>query len=61
MSMKFSSIYSSGQSNNAFFADNYPTHTYAPTYTSRLLRSDLIKHGIEMNTADLNLGKEVSS
>jgi hypothetical protein len=59
MSMKIASIYAAGQSNNALFADNDPTHTYAPTYTSRLLRSDLIKHGIEMNTADLNLGKEV--
>ena len=60
MSMKLASIYAAGQSNNSLFAENDPTHTYAPTYTSRLLRDALMERGIEINTADLNVSKELA-
>jgi hypothetical protein len=59
MTIKIASIYADGHSINSLFAQNDPTHTYAPTYTSRLLRSALLTHGIDLNTADLNAGKEV--
>lgn len=60
MTMKVASIYADGHSNNSLFAHNDPLHTYAPTYTSRLLRDSLLNIGIELNTADLNVGKEVA-
>ena len=56
--MKFASIYAEGYSNNRLFAEKDPTQTYAPTYTSRLLRNTFLQAGIELNTPDLNLGKE---
>ena len=58
--MKIASIYAAGHSNNSLFAQSDPTHTYAPTYTSRLLRASLLERGIELNTADLNADKEVA-
>jgi hypothetical protein len=59
MTIKVASIYADGHCNNSLFAQNDPTHTYAPTYTSRLLKSGLLTHSIELNTADLNVGKDV--
>lgn len=60
MTIKIASVYAEGQSNNSLFSGNDPTHTYAPTYTSRLLRSAFMDRGIELNTADLNNGKELA-
>jgi hypothetical protein len=57
--MKFASIYAEGHSNNSLFAEGDPTHTYAPTYTSRLLRKFFLEHGIELNTSDLSAGKDL--
>jgi len=59
MIMKLASIYAAGQSNNSLFAEKDPTYTYAPTYTSRLLRNAFLERGIEVNTADVNVGKEL--
>lgn len=59
MKKRFASVYAEGHSNNSLFANSNPTHTYAPTYTSRLLRTSFLEHGIELNTADLNIGREV--
>jgi hypothetical protein len=59
MTIKSASIYADGHSNNSLFAQNDPTNTYAPTYTSRLLKSGLLTHKIELNTPDLNSDKEV--
>ena len=59
MTIKFASIYADGYGNNSLFAQNDPTNTYAPTFTSRLLRTALLMHNIELNTADLNSGKDV--
>lgn len=58
--MRQASIYAEGHSQNSLFALNDPTHTYAPTFTSRLLRSSLLKHDIELNTPDLNIGRGVA-
>ena len=60
MNMKLASIFAEGQKNNSLFAESDPAHTYAPTYTSRLLRKFFFEHGIELNTADLNVGKELA-
>jgi len=58
MTIRIASVYVDGHGNNSLFAKNDPTHTYAPTYASRLLRSGLLAHNIELNTADLNVGKK---
>jgi hypothetical protein len=59
MTMRTASIYADGHKKNSLFSENDPTHTYAPTYTSRLLRQAFLDVGIELNTPDLNDGKEV--
>lgn len=59
MNTKLASIYAEGHRNNSLFASVDPGYTYAPTYTSRLLKEALSKLGIELNTADLNEQKEV--
>ena len=53
------SIYAAGHSNNSLFANTDPTHTYAPTYTSRLLKNAFLECNIEINTADLNVDASV--
>ena len=60
MTIKVASVYADGHSKNSLFAQNDPTYTYAPTFTSRLLKEALLVHNIELNTADLNEGKELA-
>jgi alpha(1,3/1,4) fucosyltransferase len=60
MTIKVASVYADGHSKNSLFAQNDPTNTYAPTFTSRLLKEALLAHNIELNTADLNEGKELA-
>ena len=59
MNRRLASIYAEGHSNNSLFAKADPTHTYAPTHTSRLLKKTFLECNIEINTADLNLDKTV--
>ncbi len=60
MNKRLASIYAEGHSKNSIFASVDPSHTYAPTYTSRLLKEAFSKRSIELNTADLNQGKEIT-
>lgn len=60
MNKRLASIYAEGHSNNSLFASADPTHTYAPTYTPRLLKEAFSKCGIQLNTADLNEQKQVA-
>lgn len=53
-------IYAEGHFNNSLFAENNPANFYGPTYTFRLLRDLFYRHGVELNTPDLNLGKNIS-
>ena len=59
MNRMLASIYAQGHSNNSLFAKADPTHTYAPTHTSRLLKKTFLECNIEINTADINLDKTV--
>jgi hypothetical protein len=43
MNKRLASIYAEGHSNNSLFAGVDPSHTYAPTYTSRLLKGAFSK------------------
>ncbi|MET0335127.1 MAG: hypothetical protein ABW190_12705, partial [Rhizobacter sp.] len=53
------SLYADGHANNSFFQKDDPTHKFNPTHTNRLLRDELAKRGIEINTADVNAGRQV--
>ena len=59
MNRKLASIYAEGHSNNSLFANADPTHTYAPTHTSRLLKKTFLERNVEISTADLNVDKAV--
>lgn len=59
MNKRLASIYAEGHSHNSLFSRVDPSHTYAPTYTSRLLKEAFLEYDIELNTADLNEQKQV--
>lgn len=58
--MIYGNVYADGHSNNSLFATADSVHRYNPTYTPRLLRQAFLQQGIEINTADLNQGREAS-
>jgi len=58
--MLFANYYQQDRVNNASFEEIDRHHTYNPTFTNRLLRSEFLKHGIELNNPDVNRGKEIT-
>jgi len=60
MKMLFANYYQPNRVNNASFEEIDRHHTYNPTYTNRLLRSEFLKHGIELNNADVNQGRKIA-
>lgn len=58
--MIYANIHAEGHSRNSLFSEKDPANFYGPTYTFRLLRTHFLKHGIELNTADINLDKKVA-
>ena len=58
--MIYGNIYADGHANNSMFAEVDTVHRYNPTSTSRLLRQALLQRGIEINTPDLNVGRQVA-
>ncbi len=56
----YANIHAEGHSNNSLFAEKNPSNFYGPTYTFRLIRHLFLTHGVELNTSDLNLGKNIS-
>jgi hypothetical protein len=58
--MLFANYYQPDRVKNASFEEVDRHHTYNPTFTNRLLRSEFLKHGIELNNPDLNLGREIA-
>lgn len=58
--MLFANYYQQDRVNNASFEEIDRHHTYNPTFTNRLLRSEFLKHGIELNNPDVNRGKEIA-
>ncbi len=57
--MIYANIYAEGHAKNSLFSKNDPTNFYGPTYTFRLIRQLFLNHSIELNTPDLNLGRNV--
>ena len=58
--MIYGNIYIDGHSNNSLFAEEDNVHRYNPTYTPRLLRQKFLGKGIEINTPDVNQGRNIS-
>lgn len=58
--MLFANYYQPDRVKNASFEEIDRHHTYNPTFTNRLLRAEFLKHGIELNNPDVNLGKEIA-
>lgn len=58
--MIYGSVYADGHSNNSLFATEDSVHRYNPTHTPRLLRQAFLEQGVEINTPDVNQGKEVA-
>ena len=58
--MLFANYYQPDRVKNASFEEIDRHHTYNPTFTNRLLRSEFLKHGIELNNPDVNQGREIA-
>ena len=58
--MLFANYYQQDRVKNASFEEIDRHHTYNPTFTNRLLRTEFLKRGIELNNPDINQGKEVA-
>jgi len=58
--MIYGNVFSNGRSNNSLFEEEDKIHRYNPSHTMRLLRNTLLARGIEINTPDLNAGREVA-
>ena len=57
--MMYASVYADGHSANSLFSQDDSVHRYNPTFTPRLLRQTFLDHGVEINTPDLNAGRDV--
>lgn len=58
--MIYANIHADGHTANSLFASEDAVHRFNPTFTPRLLRQTFLRQGVEINTPDLNLGREVT-
>jgi alpha(1,3/1,4) fucosyltransferase len=58
--MLFANYYQQDRVKNASFAEIDRHHTYNPSYTNRLLRSEFLKRGVELNNPDVNAGRPIA-
>jgi hypothetical protein len=58
--MLYGNVFAYGHRNNSLFKDEDCTHRYNPTYTPRLLRQAFLAQGIEINTPDINQGRQIA-
>lgn len=57
--MIYGNIFADGHTGNSLFADEDKIHQFNPTKTPRLLRQAFLSQGIEINTPDVNSGRNV--
>jgi len=57
--MLFANYYQPDRVKNASFEEIDRHHTYNPTFTNRLLRSEFLKRGVELNNPDVNDDRDV--
>ncbi len=58
--MIIGSIFQDGHSRNSLFSTEDSVHRYNPTYTPILLRKEFLALGIEINTPDMNDGRQLA-
>ena len=58
--MIYATIHADGHTANSLFAQDDSVHRYNPTFTPRLLRQTFLEQGVEINTPDLNAGRDVA-
>jgi len=58
--MIFANYYQQDRIENASFEEVDRHHTYNPTITNRLLRSEFLKREIELNNPDVNIGHQTA-
>jgi hypothetical protein len=58
--MIYANIYADGHAANSLFANEDTVHRFNPTFTPRLLRETFLDHGVEINTQDLNAGRDIA-
>jgi len=58
--MRRATIHADGHTANSLFAQEDTVHRFNPTYTPRLLRQAFLDRGIELNTPDLNQGRDIA-
>lgn len=58
--MIYGNIYADGHSNNSMFEEEDRIHRFNPTQTPRLLRQAFLNQGIEINTPDVNKGRQIT-
>ena len=58
--MIYGNIFADGHSNNSMFQVEDSTHRYNPTHVYRSLRQAFLEKGLEINTSDVNRGRQVA-
>lgn len=58
--MIYGNIHADGHSHNSMFEVEDKTHRFNPTHMPRLLRQAFLDQGIELNTPDLNQGRQTA-
>lgn len=58
--MIYANIHAAGHRNNSLFATEDSVHRFNPTYIPRMLREAFLKDGIELNTPDVNQGRNIT-
>jgi hypothetical protein len=58
--MIYGNVFTDGHSNNSLFEEEDSAHRYNPTYMPRRLRQAFLAQGIEINTPDINQGRQIA-
>jgi hypothetical protein len=58
--MRYANFHQQDRFNNSPFELTDRHHTYNPTHTTRLLKSEFLKRGIELNTPDINKNRKIA-
>lgn len=56
--MILGSVYADGHAKNSMFGEADTVHRFNPTRTNRVMREAFARHGIEVNTVDVNVGRQ---
>lgn len=58
--MIYGNVHADGHGNNSLFGEQDSIHRYNPTHMPRLLRQAFFAQGIEINTPDINRGRQIT-